>query len=157
MILFLDFDGVLHPEFLNRGQPLLCHLPLLENVLREYSSVEVVISSTWRLRWPDQSVATIELRKHFSPDIDPRVVGVTPHHIQLDSRSAPDGLYLYHRHWEIEAWLRVNRPPGTPWVALDDRPHLFRPFLKSLLETYSRTGLTADDLQELHRRLKQPQ
>jgi hypothetical protein len=155
VILFLDFDGVLHAEILSSRQPLLSQLPLLETVLREFPVVEVVISSTWRLKWADQSVATNELRKHFSPDIAPRVIDVTPHHIRLDSKLAPDGLYLYHRHWEIETWLRVHRPPGTPWVAVDDREYLFRPFLNNLVKVNPATGLTAEDLQELRRRIKQ--
>lgn len=155
MILFLDFDGVLHPENLSSRQPLLSQLPALEGVLREFPVVEVVISSTWRLKWSDSNLATIEMRKHFSPNIAPRVVGVTPRHIDLDNRSTPDGLSLYHRHWEIEMWLRTNRPPGTPWLALDDRAYLFKPFLKNLLEIDPTTGLTTEDLQELRRRLKQ--
>lgn len=155
MILFLDFDGVLHPESLNSRQPLLCHLPLLEDVLREFPQVEVVISSTWRLRWLDPHLATIELRKHFSPDIAQRVVDVTPHYAYLDPNATPDSLFAYPRHREIEAWLRTNRPPGTAWVALDDRAYWFKPFLKNLLVTDPGTGLTAQDLDELRRRFKQ--
>lgn len=154
MILFLDFDGVLHPESLNSRQPLLCHLPLLEDVLREFPQVEVVISSTWRLRWLDAYLATIELRKHFAPDIAQRVVDVTPHHTQLDPNTTPDSLFAYRRHREIEAWLRANRPPGTTWVALDDRAYWFKPFLKNLLATDPETGLTTQDLDALRRRFK---
>lgn len=151
-ILFLDFDGVLHRENLTSRQPLLSQLPLLEDVLREFPEVEVVISSTWRLKWPDQGLATTELRKHFSSDIAQRVVGVTPHHLTLDSKLAPDGMDVYHRHWEIETWLRTHRPHSTTWVALDDRPYLFKPFLKNLMEIDPTTGLTAEDLLELRRR-----
>jgi hypothetical protein len=155
VILFIDFDGVLHPENLSSRQPLLSQLPLLEGVLREFPTVEVVISSTWRLKWPDPHLATSELRKHFSLDIAPRVVGVTPNHLTLDGKLAPDGLSLYHRHWEIEMWLRTHRVPGTPWVALDDRAYSFKPFLKNLMEIDPTTGLTVEDLQELRRRFKQ--
>jgi hypothetical protein len=155
VILFLDFDGVLHPETPSSRHPLLNQLPPLEGVLREFPKVDVVISSTWRLKWPDPHVATIELRKHFAPDIAPRVVGVTPHHLHLDSKLAPDGLYVYHRHWEIVTWLRTQRPLGTPWVALDDRAYSFKPFLKNLMEIDPTTGLTVEDLQELRRRFKQ--
>lgn len=156
MILFLDFDGVLHPENLNSRQSLLCHLPLLEVVLREFPQVEVVISSTWRLKWLDPYLATTELRKHFSPDIAQRVVGVNPHYAHLDPNATPDSLFAYPRHREIVAWLRANRPPGTTWVALDDRAYWFKPFLGNLLETDPETGLTVRDLDELRRRFKQP-
>lgn len=157
MILFLDFDGVLHPENFTNRQPALCRLPMLEEVLREFPAVEVVISSPWRLKWPDQRVATLELRKHFSPDIALRVAGVTPHRRSLDGKFAPEGLYLYHRHLEIEAWLRKYRPPGTPWVALDDRAYSFKPFLESLMEIDPATGLTTEDLEELRRRFRRLQ
>lgn len=157
MILFLDFDGVLHPEYRTSYQPVLTQLPALEQVLREFPRVEVVVSSAWRLNWRDQSTATLELRKHFAPDIAARVVGVTGNYVHLDRKAAPEGLYLYPRQWEIVTWLRAHRPPGTSWVAVDDRAYLFKPFVENLLETDPTTGLTADDLQELRRRLKQHQ
>ena len=36
MTVFLDFDGVLHPEITNRKSDLLTRLPLIEEVLREF-------------------------------------------------------------------------------------------------------------------------
>ena len=36
MIVFLDFDGVVHPEITNRKSDLLTRLPLIEEVLREF-------------------------------------------------------------------------------------------------------------------------
>lgn len=35
MILFLDFDGVLHPAICHCDADLLCRRPLLESVLRD--------------------------------------------------------------------------------------------------------------------------
>ena len=46
MILFLDFDGVLHPEPCYDKQSFFCCLPRLENVLRDFPKVRVVISNT---------------------------------------------------------------------------------------------------------------
>ena len=48
MILFLDFDGVLHlePAF---AKDMLSQLPLVEEILRDFAQVEIVISSAWRL------------------------------------------------------------------------------------------------------------
>jgi len=48
MILFLDFDGVLHPEFSHESRHFCC-LPVLEQVVRQLQDCEVVISSTWRV------------------------------------------------------------------------------------------------------------
>ena len=51
MILFLDFDGVLHPEgedHIFKGGVDFCFLPRLEALLREFPQVKIVISSSWR-------------------------------------------------------------------------------------------------------------
>ncbi len=47
MILFLDFDGVLHPEYDGQATPadiVFCHLPRFEGVMRDYPKVEIVIN-----------------------------------------------------------------------------------------------------------------
>lgn len=43
MILFLDFDGVLHPEFCHQDEQLFCHRNKLETILRDYQQVEIVV------------------------------------------------------------------------------------------------------------------
>ena len=154
MIVFLDFDGVLHPEETDNKAYLFCRLPLVEEVLREFPSAEIIISSAWRLNWPHQTVATLELRKHFSDDIAARVRGVTPNYIHLNRKDAPDGLYLYPRQWECVMWLRAHRPVGTPWVALDDRAYWFRPFCENLMEFDHNIAFTPEHQPELRARLK---
>ena len=76
MILFLDFDGVLHPEgeghLPNDGTDF-CFLPRLEELLREFPHVRIVISSSWRER-----LAYPTLLKPFSEDIRARIIGTTP-------------------------------------------------------------------------------
>lgn len=55
MILFLDFDGVLHPEYDGQATPadvVFCHLPRFEAVMRDHPEVEIVISSMWREQFP---------------------------------------------------------------------------------------------------------
>lgn len=67
MLLFLDFDGVLHPQYDGEPTPvseLFCHLPRFESILQDFPSVEIVISSTWRNQFTLE-----ELRSRFSPDI----------------------------------------------------------------------------------------
>ena len=71
-LLFLDFDGTLHPEPCYRDGSL-CRRPLFEAVIREAPDVEIVITSTWR---DTRDLAT--LRGFFSNDIAARVIGVTP-------------------------------------------------------------------------------
>lgn len=48
LILFLDFDGVLHPEHCHESKHF-CRLPILEAALRQVPETKVVITSTWRL------------------------------------------------------------------------------------------------------------
>ena len=46
LILFLDFDGVLHPEHCHESKHFCC-LPVLESALRQVPEFELVITSTW--------------------------------------------------------------------------------------------------------------
>ena len=111
MMVFLDFDGVLHPEPCADDE-LFCHLSSIEEVLREYPHVLVVISSAWRLAYRHRAIS--RLRKYFSQDIARRIVGVTPDYRRADETLAPKGLGLLRRQWECIGWLRAHRPPGTP-------------------------------------------
>ena len=73
MTLFLDFDGVLHPDPCV-VQFKFCQRNLIEGILREFPQVDIVLSPTWRLRYPlDTSGDT--LKHHFSTDITDRIVG----------------------------------------------------------------------------------
>ena len=47
-VLFLDLDGVLHPEHCHESKHF-CRLPILEAALRQVPETIVVITSTWRL------------------------------------------------------------------------------------------------------------
>ena len=146
MILMLDFDGVLHPDPCPGGDLLFCRLPVLEEVLREFPAVEIVITSTWR-----QTRSLSELKEFFSPDIAQRIIGATPNwqdHAELAEQIGPS----YIRSVEIEAWLRIRGQPWLQWLALDDKRHWFRPFCENLVLSDPATGLTASTALELRRR-----
>lgn len=145
MILFADFDGVLHSDPCFRDERLFCKLPLLEAVIRDLPHVEIVVSSTWRL-----TRSLRDLQKLFSPDISSRVIGVTPHFSTFDP---PSDLALYPRHAEINTWLRKNSQPWINWVAVDDKSYWFKPFLKNLVICDSNTGLTDGVALQLKRKL----
>ena len=47
VVLFLDFDGVTHPEPCTQQEEF-CTLHMIEGVVREFAELEIVISSSWR-------------------------------------------------------------------------------------------------------------
>lgn len=152
MILFLDVDGVLHPEPA-MSHHAFCRLPLLESILMDFPRVQIVISSAWRLDWQEESAQIAGMKKHFSRALRKRVVGVTPDHRQTPAAQAPPGLADYLREWECMDWLRTHRPAGTPYLMLDDRPWLFRPNNPHLMIVDCDDGLLPDNEAELRSRL----
>ncbi len=122
-ILFLDFDGVLHPLHDSHVNPF-SYMDNFCRVLREadpHGTMPIVISSTWRI------LHTLdELRAFFPPDIGARIVDVTP--FLLPVNPALRG----SRQREIVDWMAAHAPESA-WLALDDIalyfdidcPHLF--------------------------------
>ena len=163
VILFLDFDGVTHPEPCFQDNTF-CRLALIEAVVRTFSAVEIVISSSWRDHY-----TLNELREHFSKDLRSRVVGVTPslkypspvrragsgpaaaqeQDREIEALLVASRPTAHEREWEIETWLTANRPTDTPWLAIDDRPEWFRPNSTNLLVTDSQQGFQPRQQQTL--------
>jgi len=100
-VLFLDFDGVLHPNLATPEQRFV-RLPLLANALGD-SEVQIIVSSSWRFEW-----SLARLKALFPESIRTRLVGTTgPAHIGR------------HARWnEINACCTERRL--TNWRALDD-------------------------------------
>jgi len=106
-LLFLDFDGVLHPVFPRSDLPPsesepFCYMPRFAEVLREFPDIEIVITSTWRLHRGIE-----QLRQNFPADLRSRVVGVTP--------ALVDDERFGGRQKEAIAWLDEYRP-GASWM-----------------------------------------
>jgi hypothetical protein len=133
-ILFLDFDGVLHPD----GVALFSKLRLFEEHVLRMPEVEIVISSTWR---EDHSLD--ELRSYFSVPLRDRIIGVTP--------SLEDGYDCGGRQREIEAFLDSAgcSSDNASWVALDDMPLFFASHYPHLILTDSAQGFTESNGQAL--------
>ena len=142
-VLFLDFDGVTHPDPCEKDQ-LFQSLPLIEAVLRRYPGVLVILSTTWRSMHPLD-----ELKDHFSNDVAERVLGGTPLINLYDLAWYPVPISARSRQREIEAWLHQNRTLNHPWVALDDRPWWFESECQNLLVTSALTGFTESDADRL--------
>ncbi len=145
MILFLDFDGVLHPEYEGQAVPTdvaFCCLHRFEAIMRDHPTVEIVISSTWRVQFSLDG-----LRARFSADIAARIIGATPTIPRIE------GQYLTaRREGEILAWLTGAGRQGEPWVALDDAAWQFELHRDHLVACASRIGL--DDKVEILLRAK---
>lgn len=127
MILFLDFDGVLHPEcqLSQRGEiPDFCFLPRLETLLRAFPHVRIVISSSWR-----EHKTLDELRGPFSADIAARIIGATA----LPAPGATSSYTRARREREIVAWLEAHGGLDQHWVALDDAEWQFDRYLDHLV------------------------
>lgn len=138
-LLFLDIDGVLHPVGVDYSfsSRFFSHLPRLEELLREFDSVDVVISSDWRLA---ESIE--QLQRYFSADIRHRIVGAMP---QID----PDVRGHHRRQLEIQAWLDGNGRSNAEWVALDDWPSSFEAGFARLVLTDPARAFDQDCFLEL--------
>ena len=157
--LFLDFDGVLHPE---HGHPsrFFEALPLLATVLLPRPWVEVVVSSNWRYERADGSATSVWRLKPMEkanewlqaePLLCQRVVGINP--LMPDRSQLPDRVLAYEREAQCLAWQRAWRPSRLHWLALDDRSWLFSPFCPQLFETDGTQGLLPEQLPALAARL----
>lgn len=139
MVLFLDFDGVLHPYGdCSQAGGLFRSLPLLEALLREFPGVRIVISSSWR------TDGLPSLKKHFSEDIAARIVGVT-----AATRRDADGCAPAEREQEIIAWLEANGGIHQAWVALDDADWQFSLHKQRLVACNADLGLDEAKCAEL--------
>ena len=123
-LLFLDFDGVLHPttcapaEMLGRAE--------LLDILLTGSSVEIVISSSWRHHHPlNELVALLPQR------LSERVIGYTGDAV----------IGRFARHQEILRYLSSVKESFT-WRALDDSTFEFPPNLPNLIACNPNHGLT---------------
>lgn len=124
MILFLDFDGVLHHENVVRidgkpackepGRSLFEWVQPLEDILRDAPHVRVVLSTSW------VAILSFNRTKSYLPDaIQKRVIGATYHsgyasEFGITKREWP----TLHRFQQIQMYLARNQV--HEWVALDD-------------------------------------
>jgi len=138
---FLDFDGVMRRL---SSQPFRFDADCrerFENVLREYPHARVVIASIWRL-----GLSLDALRKMFSPDIAPRIVGVTP--------EAP-GLVDHYRLREVLGYLKRHGASDTPWIIIDDNRAQYPEGVK-VIPTEPQKGFDARAAAELSLELQMP-
>lgn len=124
-ILFLDFDGVLHPYPYKAGEAFAA-VPQLLAVLDDFPSVEVVVSSSWRLL--RHSRAWLEVPEALRE----RITGHTPE-IRRREHGMHTGALSPLRHAEILRYLADSGDRERSWVALDDDERLFPPECPNLI------------------------
>lgn len=131
-VLYLDFDGVLHPEDVHwyhkrgivlesPGHALFEHAALLESLLEPYPELKVVLSTTW-VRAKDFNFAKSQLPS----GLQSRVVGATYHSAMKReyglsglTNAALNGFFgQLTRYQQVQGDL--NRRCPHVWLALDD-------------------------------------
>ena len=135
MLIFLDFDGVLHPN-LCPGDRHFVHAQALADTIGA-AEADIVISSSWRVYH-----GLHEMREFFSEDMAHRIRDATPKHDLARTRQS-----------ECQEWLRRHRP-AAPWLALDDQPWLFESGCEQLLCVNGTVGFRVADAQRLRERLR---
>lgn len=125
-LIFLDFDGVLHPAEADPALPHFCWLPELERLLSAHTDVRIVVHSTWRYDHHDA-----ELRALLG-GLSERFVG-----------SAPRG----PRQQAIESVLQSNKGKVSNYLVLDDAPNEFEKGTLNVVLLDGRAGISDLDAQ----------
>lgn len=129
MILFLDFDGVLHPDavYLERRRPVLraegslfMWAPLLADLLADLPRVRIVLSTSWA-----RELGFDSARRRLPEPLRARVIGATWHsamgyHKESSHRQYPTWWDTATRYEQIKRY--AERTKTSDWVAVDDQP-----------------------------------
>ena len=152
--LFLDFDGVLHPDpvFMDNrtGKPVLSDefgtlfewVPILDHIMAEYPSVEIVLSTSWAAK-----LGFEEARRYLPASLGERIINCVWRkdewlvHKVTQRRFEQMSRYLQIRQY-------VNRHKLSRWLALDDDDRDWPDSQRHrLVRTDDMTGLSIDTVQ----------
>lgn len=142
MILFLDFDGVLHPFPMGRSDAHFSSAQYLWKILDRFQEFSVVITSTWREQHTFEELLTT-LSAQGGQRYAKRFVGVTP--VLETSYEYIPGI----RQKEIETWLQQNDLANCPYLILDDIESYFDSNCRNLYLVDGATGLTEEDIESI--------
>lgn len=151
MIIFLDFDGVLHSHDIDDDKYLFSPVSILWQILRDCPGADVVFSTSWRNTY--QFYELIDFVTYDGgEDLEHRFIGATPSIVR-----EPMSNYTRagHREQECRLWLSGNGYQKTPWIALDDMDIFFTAECPMLYLVDKYTGLTSADVENLIARIKQ--
>lgn len=122
MIIFLDFDGVLHPDnvYLSSNGPrlmgdgtLFMWAPILVEELASFPEVKLVLSTSWV-----RHVGFSRAMKRLPAQLRQRVVGATWHSSMSKAWADEDWWDQASRYGQIMKY--VAKAGITDWLALDD-------------------------------------
>jgi HAD domain in Swiss Army Knife RNA repair proteins len=129
-LLFLDFDGVLHPTHF-AGESPFSKAHLLEETLAQFAP-KIVISSSWRF-----THSLNKLQKILPTSIGQLIIGATS--VAMTGK--------YPRFQEIQNYLSSYGP--ADWRALDDSYWEFPTGCTELIRCDPNTGLTIREITKL--------
>lgn len=122
VVLFLDYDGVLHPDAafrtkhgieLRAAGKLMMHAHILHEILQDFPSVKICLSTSWV-----RMLGFKKARDSLPECLQSRTVSATWHsHMKATAR---EGYDLHTRYEQICG--AVTRSRIKYWVALDDDP-----------------------------------
>lgn len=144
-ILYLDFDGVLHPcdvlrhrethelylppELTARGHRLFEHAELLDRLLKPYPYVHIVLSTSWAYALGFEAAMS-----HLPAPLAGRVIGTT-----WETTMTPHQLVVRGR----QVLADVERRSPRAWLAIDDNAENWpEAHLSSLVRTHPSTGIS---------------
>lgn len=157
--LFLDFDGVLHPDAVFRTKhglelrapgELMMHAPVLEKILDEVDPVgeiAIVLSTSWV-----RELKSFDRTKLYLPhSLQKRVVGATWHKDMKRDNGGQDPFSWMTRYEQIKSHIKRNAI--TFWLAIDDlhsgeEEWESDDFQSRLIQPNSQTGLGDPEIQE---------
>lgn len=141
-ILFLDFDGVLHPFPLGQDDQHFSQIQYLWKLLDANPFLLVVITSTWREKYNFTELLEL-LKTHGGEKYLDRFIGVTP--ILEDPNNYMPGV----RQDEIKEWLSSNDLQLISYLILDDIEEYFHSNCKNLYLVDGSSGLMKSDVDNL--------
>jgi hypothetical protein len=145
VIIFLDFDGVLHSYNKCNDDGLFSRVSFLWEILRTCADADVVFSTSWRDIYKFDEMLNF-VTYGGGEDLEHRFIGTTPS-IVREPMSNKTG--AARREQECRLWLSGNGHQKTPWIAIDDNPVFFTNDCPALYLVDKEIGLTGADVTKL--------
>ena len=146
-VLFLDIDGVLHPEVCEPHDHF-CFAPAFCEIIHSIDpegTLPIVITSMWR-----HTHSIDELGSNFSEAVASQIVGVTSNFakfnperihaltLKMNALSGVSSRPAY-RQIEVMDWMADHAPSGR-WLAIDDHAEYFEEDCRHLFEVTLNNG-----------------